>query len=569
MMIISDYFNYMSTFATVLFLVALLILIPLGLYLCRYKLKFILISILGLIQTTVYLSQISMLVVNYLKGSGHNLTGTVLEYAFPVVFFLVVAIGIVRWGLQISVSRTQSKPLPFLAPAVPLKTGLSQWWQGFQRWITGLEGIGVCAIMIFVFIIHLIYIRQPVTYENFDEGYYVPEALRFLHLQRMSYPEAPPLGKWLIASGIFTFGDNPFGWRIMSVLFSLAGIFIVYLIIKKLTAKWPQASPFVPLLGTFLLATENLTFVMGHVGMPDVFYVTFMLLAFLFYLRGHYLSCGVFMGLSLLCKITAGLGFVVILLHWFITHRREIAAELRDIWDAVNERAMKFPLPGNILQMFKLLVVAATVWVLLIVPLEYGSMHMFTSSTLWFNPLFRAVYLVWHPLLISNVGVSTGAVIINKLYIRTPLQWIISPSALNVNNTHGSIVTRYLGSIGWNIWLFIIPSFIYLIYISFKKRDKGHEIALFLLCWLLGIYGLFVIMQPFTGRVTYDFYFYPAVPAVCITIAWGFWRLWEASRKRIGTKIVFITGLLLYLLASLAVFVIMSPLGTNLVKLPR
>ena len=83
----------------------------------------------------------------------------------------------------------------------------------------------------------------------------------------------------------------------------------------------------------------------------------------------------------------------------------------------------------------------------------------------------------------------------------------------------------------------------------------------------MGIYGLLAIMQPLTGRLTYDFYFYPAVPAVCLTIAWGFWRLWEIARNRTGTKVVFITGLSLYVLASLAVFVIMSPLGTNLVKL--
>ena len=566
-MIFSDYFNYMSAFSTVLFLVALLVLIPGGLYLCRYKLKFILISVLGLIQTTVYLSQIIMLVVNYLKTSNHNITGLMLEYGIPVVFFLVAGLGIIRSGLQIWTGRWQYRPLPSLNVRVSPKNRFRQCYRRFFQWIKSSEGIGIIVIEAFVLVVHLIYLGQPSAMDNFDEGYYIPEALRFLHFQRMSYPETPPLGKWLIASGIFTFGDNPVGWRIASVVFSLAGIFIVYLIIKNLTARWPQASPFVPLLGTFLLATENLTFVMGHVGMPDVFYVTLLLLAFLLYLRGRYFSCGIAMGLSLLCKVTAALGIAVILLHWVITHRREITAELHSIWDGLNERGTKAPLSNNILIMFKMLVITAAVWIILIVPLEYGSMHMFTATTLWYNPLFRAVYLVWHPLLISYADLAAGSVK-SLLNSRTPLQWIFTPSALNVNTSPGSGVLRYLGSIGWNIWVLIIPAFIYLIYASVKAREKGHDLALFLLCWLVGVYGLLVIMQPFTGRLTYDFYFYPAVPAVCLTIAWGFWRLWEAARPRVGTRAVFITGLSLYLLASLAVFVIMSPLGTNLVKLP-
>ena len=156
--------------------------------------------------------------------------------------------------------------------------------------------------------------------------------------------------------------------------------------------------PFVPLLGTFLLATENLTFVMGHVAMLDVFYVTFMLFGFLLYLRGNYSSCGIAMGLSLLCKVTALLGVAAVIFHWLITHHGEIVAELRNIWDAVNERVMRSPLSGNIFNMFKMLVIAVAVWLILIVPLEYGSMHQFTADTLWYNPLFRAVYMVWHPL---------------------------------------------------------------------------------------------------------------------------------------------------------------------------
>ena len=187
-MLLSDYFNYTSVFSTVLFLVALLILIPFGLFLCKYKLKFILISILGLILTTVYLSQIIMLVVNYLKNTNHNAIGLFLEYALPVGFFLIAALGIIRSGLQIWVNRTQPGPLPSISPSLPLKTRLQQWWRGFLHWITSREGIGVCAIEALVLSVHLIFISQPASPVILDESYYVPEALRFLHGYPMVFP---------------------------------------------------------------------------------------------------------------------------------------------------------------------------------------------------------------------------------------------------------------------------------------------------------------------------------------------------------------------------------------------
>lgn len=567
-MYLSDYFNYMSTFSSVLFLIALFVFIPLGLFLCRYKIKFIIISIVGLIQTTVYLSQISMLAVNYLKNSNHNTAGIVLEYGIPVGFFLVAALGIIRSGLQIWANHWQYKPLPSIIVHASVKKQLQQWLAKFSQWIKSPEAIGVGVIEALVLAVHLIYIGQPNYPAIMDEGYYIPEALRFLHHQSMFFPEHPPLGKWLIAFGIFTFGDNPVGWRIISIIFSLAGIFICYLICKKLLEKWPQASPFVPLLGIFLLATENLTFVMGHSATLDVFYGTFMLLGFLFYLRGNYLSCGIAMGLSMLCKVTSILGIAAIALHWVLTNRSGISQEFHNIWDTVNERVREAPLPNNILNMFKMLVVAVSVWLILIVPLEYGSAHQFSKNTLWYNPLFRAIYMVWHPLTQTVAMFDAGLLIGGKATnIRSPCQWLFTPSALNVNLISGSVVTRYLGSIGWNIWVLIIPSIIYLIYASAKIRDKGHDTALFLLCWLVGVYGVLVVIQPFTGRIMFDYYFYPAVPAICLTIAWSFWRLWDIARNRVGTKIIFLTVFTLYLLASVAVFVIMSPLGTHIIKL--
>jgi len=41
--------------------------------------------------------------------------------------------------------------------------------------------------------------------------------------------------------------------------------------------KWSKPAVFIPVMSTFLFAFENLSFVMAHMAMLDVFYVTFML----------------------------------------------------------------------------------------------------------------------------------------------------------------------------------------------------------------------------------------------------------------------------------------------------
>lgn len=555
---------------TIAFLVALLGIIPLGLFLCRYRLKFVLLSIIGLALVTLYLSQSTLAIVNLLQAMGKNTARLLFEYALPVIFFFAGAFGIARYGVQIRANHASGKRVP---PPSPIEeANFRPWWTSFH-WFATREGIAVCIVAAVVLTIHVLYVSNPPAYNAtnprtangiLDEGYYVTDAIRLLQGQSMAYPEHPPLGKWFIASGIFIFGDNAVGWRAFSILFAIAAILIFYFICKRLVSKRSGAMTFVPLLATFLLASENLTFVMGQAAMLDVFYVTFMLLGFLFYLRGNYMTCGIAMGLSLLCKETAILPIIAIFLHWALTRRSEIALEIRDTWTALQEKSASAPLHSNILSMFALAVTIALVWSVLIIPLDYPGMHQYPSSTQWFNPISRAVYMVYHPL---SQDVSSG-VGIGHLTFRYPWQWLLTPSALDVDYASIPSTARYLASIGWALWPLIIPSMGYLLYEAIKNRTRGQNLAFFVLSWFAVVYGLLVIIEVLTNRLMYDFYFYPAIPAVCLGIAWGAWKLWERARGRVKTRRVFFAGLSLYLAATVATFIIMSPMGTNLVKLP-
>ena len=74
----------------------------------------------------------------------------------------------------------------------------------------------------------------------FDEVYYVDGARDLLKYgvevsgAKPEFIVHPPLGKWMIASGIKVFGDNPFGWRIATAVVGSLLILVIALVAHKL-----------------------------------------------------------------------------------------------------------------------------------------------------------------------------------------------------------------------------------------------------------------------------------------------------------------------------------------------
>jgi hypothetical protein len=73
------------------------------------------------------------------------------------------------------------------------------------------------------------------------------------------------------------------------------------------------------------------------------------------------------------------------------------------------------------------------------------------------------------------------------------------------------------------IWALIVPSILFVVYLSIKQNKP----ALFALCWFSATYLIWIPISLITNRLTYDYYFYPAVGAVCIGIALLFSRINE------------------------------------------
>jgi len=297
--------------------------------------------------------------------------------------------------------------------------------------------------------------------------------------------------------------------------------------------------------------------VLAHMAMLDVFYVTLMLLGFLFYLKHRYVLCGVTMGLSLLCKETALFGIIAIILHWIIIHRSEIAEDIRYTWLFLRSKDVLQFRTNEILDFARIPVIITGMWVLLLPLLEWA------KTPLWGMLFTRTWYLVWKNLMYSGMGQGNGAI--------APIHtWAIffQQHLQNFNFVSGR--PRYIDAVSFSIWALLIPVIIYLLYQTFRDLRHGqkHSIAAFALCWFLPVYGLFIIIDILVKRPMYDFYIYAAVPAVCLAIALGWWQLWALTQGHKKLTIIFHSILILFILATLASFIIMSPLGSNLVTLP-
>jgi dolichyl-phosphate-mannose-protein mannosyltransferase len=117
----------------------------------------------------------------------------------------------------------------------------------------------------------------------------------------------PPMAKLLIAGGILVAGDNPLGWRIVSVVFGAAGAVIAYCLAVSLTGSRATSA-----LAAGLLLMDGLYLVESRTGMSNLFVLVFANAALLAFTRvlaepaerigPPLLATGLFLGLGMATK---------------------------------------------------------------------------------------------------------------------------------------------------------------------------------------------------------------------------------------------------------------------------
>lgn len=130
-------------------------------------------------------------------------------------------------------------------------------------------------------------VYQP-TFMNetyFDEIYHARTAYEHLHMMKPYENTHPPLGKLIIAVGIWLFGMNPFGWRVMGTLIGVLMIPLTYLFAKRLFGRSEYA-----LLAALLMSVDFMHFAQTRIATIDSYGVFFIMLMYYFMYRYYSLS---------------------------------------------------------------------------------------------------------------------------------------------------------------------------------------------------------------------------------------------------------------------------------------
>ncbi len=253
--------------------------------------------------------------------------------------------------------------------------------------------------------------------------------------------------------------------------------------------------------------------------MEDVFFFTFMIGAFLLYVNRKYISSGIAIGLSALAKLTGALTGPVIFIYWIFTRRR------RSWWFLLTP------------------FFAIIAFVELMIPLDYAISRNFTSMA---DPINRIKTML------SMTGSLTFANVDHPSKSR-PWEWLISWKPMAYY-----IMPHYTAAISFTIFALAIPAFGYLVYKAIKKNEAG----LFGLAWFSGTFMVMVLLSIITDRVSYIFYFYPVIGAICIGVALflGDLLVFFRNRKHGKLKWTAFSVVIFILFAHLVSFCILSPL---------
>jgi dolichyl-phosphate-mannose-protein mannosyltransferase len=373
-------------------------------------------------------------------------------------------------------------------------------------------------IVVVTLSLHLVLIPNPNT-PIFDEQHFVPEANSILQGNGLLHPEHPSLGKLFIVSGIAIFGDNSFGWRFFSVLFGSLIIIFFYLLSRRL-----GMSKMAAVFATTILAFENLTFLQANVAMLDVYYVAFMMLAFWLFAKQKYTMSGVGIGLSTVSKLTGVFALPVIGFYWLM------------------ERKTKF------LHILVTAVAAVASILIIMVPIDYIATRQLQ------NPVSRIVYML-------NVTKSMTFDKYTHPYFSRPWEWVFQYQPMPYWYD-----PAYIAAINPFVWVFIIPSIGYLGYLAWKRNKAG----IFGVAWFAGTYLLWIPASLLTNRISFLYYFYPSVGAVCLGIGLGLSHFYSVINSR-GSRVARIAGISIisiYLLLVIGSFLAMSPLLAPAIIVP-
>ncbi len=415
-------------------------------------------------------------------------------------------------------------------------------------------------ILVFSFLTRIINLGYPKAYV-FDEVYHAFTADQMVKGNKAAWewwnspPKGfayewthPPLAKLIMAGGLIVgrglgIKNDFFSWRLPAVFFGTAVIFLVYFLTKELLKSEKAA-----LIASFLLACEGLTLVMSRIGMSDIYFLFFILLALFLAFKKRSFLTGICWGLALATKWTGIYLFPLVFLA-FVWQEQRLLFERSQVPSGTwRSRELKQDNASRLLR--RHVGVARRMkdlgFLLALPPLVYlASYSLFFTSGHTFGQFIELQKQMWY----YHTGLKA-----THNYQSAAYTWPFDLRGVwfYVNYKKEAVGNIYaLGNplIFWT-GLIALPLFIYRLFVGQSKK------------LLLIILGYFIFWVPwiFSPRIMFLYHYLPSLPFLVMILAW---ELNTLSRLRKGRLLA--TGC--WLLVALSFF-FFYPLWTG-VPIPK
>lgn len=395
----------------------------------------------------------------------------------------------------------------------------------------------------------------------FDETYYVKDALTLSmtgvernwpdgansafeageytgFLETGSFVVHPPLGKWVIAAGMWLFGPgNSFGWRFSVAILSIAAVGLIMLLARNLTGSTVWSA-----LAGFLFAIDGLAIVMGRTGLLDGILMFFVLLAFWFLVidrersfgliwqRPWLLAAGVSLGAASAVK-WSGLYFLAAVGLYVVISELDIDSGEVDLLKFAKQAFAKF----------LLLVPVAIVTYLLSWAGWFNTTQGYARSwaeqanNAWTGVLSwvpASLQSLWHYHVEAynfHVGLRTP-----HSYQSNPLTWLFltrptsfyyqgydkGVSGCEVESGCSSAITALGNPL---IWLPALAAVLFLIYLFAIKRNKTSGFI------LLGVAAGYLPWLLYLNRTVFQFYIIAFEPFMILALVYALAWIWRSA----------------------------------------
>ncbi|MHB8566278.1 MAG: glycosyltransferase family 39 protein [Nitrososphaerales archaeon] len=431
---------------------------------------------------------------------------------------------------------TQPKPAEAAVSPVSLVPQKNSWKKLTDYVETKSKSINIGHLLILLAGLHLFAMSFPSesgTYV-FDESYYVVSARDLLNLIPNNL-EHPFFGKIWGALGIYLFGDNFFGWRILYVVIGLLAVWMLYEVALVFFSKEKS------LIAASFLGFETLFFIHTSLALLEGPPIFFALLGFLAYFKKHYYLSALAFGLSILSK-EWGIYFVGALLFYHIWATKSVP--LKSLFSKIPVK--------------KLLIFIAITALVVSIPLyaydqvyhPYNGETKIIQTQVVINPntgktitttntstSYNYINYPWQNYIYyydyhSSLTVSPqdaqntwdsfawGWIIPWNVH---PLPYYVTTVTITTNGPNGTILkTQTLHPVDWlgmgnlviwlSIWL-IVPL---LAYKALRREVK--PVDAFVGFWIGATYGPSLILSAVFHRIVYAFYFVNVDPGLALGI---------------------------------------------------